>query len=496
MSDSNRTRIGWVKEATAGTTPSNPAWNNLRVKGMGLGFNPKYKESAELRSDRMVADMIRVAMEAGGTIPVEMSWRSIDGLAEFQFQSNWQRMPARDNNGTAASVITSVAGSGVYNFSAAASPTTDYSSGSFVVGQLVRATGFGVAANNGLMRVTTGGSTSFTASGQATSVEASPAAAARLKVIGFRGVASDITATATGLASTALDFTTLGLIQGQWVKVGGSTVGEQFATAANNGWARINGTITATALPLDNLPSGWGVDAGTGKTITVQLGDVLKNGTVEQTMSIEVQYQDLTAPEYDVYPLCALDKTTLDFKSNDIVNAMVEVIAGTPSNGTTRTAGSTDIAAPTNDVLSTGANIGVIAENGVALSGVTAVTAATVEFSNSLRRRPALGALGTVDIASGTARCKVKLEMYYASNTIRTKILNGTSSSFSMRTVDATAPNGSRAYVIDIPKLKYEAGNVKVPGIDTDRTLDPSFDALAHPTLGYAFSLQRIEEYF
>jgi hypothetical protein len=87
------------------------------------------------------------------------------------------------------------------------------------------------------------------------------------------------------------------------------------------------------------------------------------------------------------------------------------------------------------------------------------------------------------------------MSLYYASNAIRTKVLGSTASSVLARLVDATAPVGSRAYTLDFPKVKYDGGDPQVPGIDTDRTIDLTFSALAHATLAYAMHIQRTEEY-
>ena len=70
-----------------------------------------------------------------------------------------------------------------------------------------------------------------------------------VKVVGFQGATGDVTATATGLGSTLLDFTTLGLSAGQWIWVGGDTSGVKFATAACNGWA-ISWTTPGGARPF------------------------------------------------------------------------------------------------------------------------------------------------------------------------------------------------------------------------------------------------------
>ena len=126
-----------------------------------------------------------------------------------------------------------------------------------------------------------------------------------------------------------------------------------------------------------------------------------------------------------------------------------------------------------------------------------AVTSFDLTLKNSKRRRDVVGSLYNADDASGAFRAEVKLSMYYNSNVIRTKILARTPSSFSTRLVDATAPVNSRAYVVDLPWIIYNGGaNVGVPGIDTDRTLDPTFTAHAHSVLGYSCSIQRLEEYY
>jgi hypothetical protein len=498
MSDANRTKIGYSqRETTYNVIPTSPVIRNLRVTGGGLTIDPQFVESKELRSDRMPGEPILVGVDVGGSLPLEWSWRNADDIIEDAVQSLWVRTPVRDNNGTADSEVTDVTvTTGVYSILTTGATNTDYHFGAFAIGHLVRAAGFTNAANNGLYRVSAATATSVTL-GNTSVAESAPAAAARLKVVGFRGAAGDITATASGLASTALALNTLGLVQGQWIKVGGSVAGEQFATAANNGWARVNGTITATALPLDNLPIGWSVDAGAAKTITVYFGDVLKNGVTESTRTYEQQYPDLAVPEYDYLPGMAVDEFTLSVRARQPIEATVKFMGGgvLSMNGTVRAAGATDVAAPTNDVMSASANVGVVSENGLALSA--AVTSFDLTLRNSKRRRDVVGSLYNQDDASGAFRSEASVSMYYNSNVIRTKILARTPSSFTTRIVDASAPVNSRAYVIDLPRIIYTGGgNVNVPGIDTDRTLDPTFTAHAHAVLGYSFSLQRLEEYY
>ncbi|TIU89309.1 MAG: hypothetical protein E5W09_34920, partial [Mesorhizobium sp.] len=88
--------------------------------------------------------------------------------------STWLNTPFRDNDGVADSVITGLA------------DTTDVATvtagAAFVVGQLVRFTGFTPSANNGVLKCTTGSATVPAFLGAGFVAEAAPPATARMKV--------------------------------------------------------------------------------------------------------------------------------------------------------------------------------------------------------------------------------------------------------------------------------------------------------------------------
>lgn len=112
-------------------------------------------------------------------------------------------------------------------------------------------------------------------------VDESPSATARLEVVGYQGASADLTITNSGtdlpvLGSSSLDFTTLPLIPGQWLWIGGDTLASEFATATDNGWARMR-SITSHAITFDKTSATMVTDAGTGKTVQLFWGKVLKN---------------------------------------------------------------------------------------------------------------------------------------------------------------------------------------------------------------------------
>src|ERR1019366_8489509 len=357
QSDANRSVVRLIEEPSTafGAVVTTPAFKTLRIKSHGLVYKPLTKITAELASDRNVTDLVRVGVETSGPINMEVAYQSVDDLVRQSMQANWVFTPERDNYGTAGGTISAVS-STLYTFATAPTPTTDQNVGTFLAAMLVYATGFAVAGNNGLKVLTAASATTATAAGLGT--EASPAAAAHLKVVGLQGASADITATATTLLSTVLDFTTFGLAQGQWIYIGGTAANTGFVTAACNGWARISLTtaITAQVITLDIVPTGMTTDAGTSKTIQIFYGDYIRNGTTPQSANIEVEYTDLATPEYDVYigtrwgfELSATEQNILEF---------VATMQGTnASNGTSRTAGASTAAAGTNSIMNTSSQI-------------------------------------------------------------------------------------------------------------------------------------------
>ena len=151
------------------------------------------------------------------------------------------------------------------------------SNAGWVAGDLAFASGFTNAANNGLKHVTT----LATGKIEVTENLVDETAAGMLVKVGHKCASGDITYTAASktLGSTALDFTTLGLIPGEWLFMASDVTANNLG--ANLGLARVK-TIAAHAIVFDKVaqvdPTLSIVDApGTGKTVEFFFGRVLKN---------------------------------------------------------------------------------------------------------------------------------------------------------------------------------------------------------------------------
>lgn len=473
MTSSNRLRLTTVREQDLGVTPNTPRMRTARITGESLSYAPQFVSSNELRDDRMNSDPIKVNEQNSGAINFELSY-PVDSspLSDF-FQSlmfsAWQNTPQRDNDGTPDSVITDVA------------DTTDVvtvtAGPAFVAGQLVRMTGFTNAANNGVFKVTTGSATVPAMLGANFAAEAAPPAAARMKVVGFEGASGDITALADGLGSTALDFTTLGLRVGQWIKIGGTADGSTFAFLVSGGaakranaWARII-AITTNKLTLDNLPAGWITDSGTAKTIRVFFGDQIKNGVSRSSLTIERGFLGQTVPTYIVQAGMVAGQGELNYTTEQQITGSFTFQGMSGAQSTTSLDASPE--PPTsNPVLSANVNVGRIAESGVAVAAPNFVRSAQITHNNNLRPITAVGNVGSVDIGDGDCQVEGTLETYFGSNALFAKLIGGQPGSINLRTT-----KGGQALIDAIPRATFTSGTPSAGGKNQDVMLNLAFQA-------------------
>lgn len=485
MTESNRLRMTWVDEVTPGTTPTTPRMRTVRLTGESLAFKPEFTDSEEIRADRMNADPIKTNETNGGGVNTEWSF-PVDATPHSSwlsslFASPWANTPFRDNDGTADSVITGiVASTGVI---------TVLTGAAFAVGHLVRLSGFGIAGNNLLARITTGSATVPAVGAGILADEAVPPEAARMKVVGFQGAAADIVAVVDGITSTALDFTTMGLAVGQWIKVGGTGSGFRFATSGCNGWARII-AITATKLTLDNLPTGWAADAGTGKTIRVFFGDRIKNGTTKLFGTIERGFMGQSVPSYIQQSGMTVTQAQIDMKTGEKVTASYTFMGLTGAVSTVSLDAAPDDAT-TNGVMSAAVSVARISQSGSPVLAPNFVKSLSLKVNNNGRSIDAIrgdGKFGPSGINFGDVGVEVDLETYFGSSTAYADYLAGVPTG-----VSAVITKSGQATIFTVPRLTRTDGNPNAGAKNQDVMLSFTAKASFDPLTQAHLILDRLE---
>lgn len=485
MTSANLVQLAYVSETTWGTTPTTPQMNLLRYTGESLNYDIDYVTSNEITPSRQPIDVINVGYRASGTINIEMSSGTFDDFISSLMCSTWTALPTILNV-TADTEITAVTDS---------SDTFTVASGgaSFKAGHILRTTGFTNSANNGIFRVSSSSASTVVVGGTPTLTdEAAPPVGAKLQVVGFQGVSGDITASSTGLASTTLDFTTLGLAVGMWVKIGGSATADKFATDALNGWARIT-VIAAHALTLDNRPTGWTTDSGTSKTIKVWCGDYIRVGTssnlVQKSFSIEKGFLGQTVPNYIVYAGMVVGQMSLTFRPGAILTGSIEFLGKSGSISTTPL-DSTPTAVTSADILNSVSDVGVIAEGGARVASPNYVQEFSITIVDSLLSRTGIGQSGLIGIGHGREMVTGKLTTYFGNAAQYTKFINDTESSIACQV--GTDGGG---YMITVPRMKFSASTVVAGGVDQDVVADSSWSALYDSTTATSLQIDRLAYY-
>ena len=484
MSNTNRVAIRAVEESTYGVVPTAPFLKELKITGApDLAFAPETTQSELIEVDRQITDLPLVGATAGGSLPSELAFFVHDELLQGAFFSAFQDRGKRLNN-EEETQITAVDGAGAFT-------VTDEGNAP-VADDIIRGEGFLNAANNGY-HIDDGLSTNTSWSTNTVTVAETPPAQARLTIVGRRSAAGDIDA-ATGpnsLTSTILDFTTLNLQVGDWIKLSGFT-----GNPANDDYVRIS-AIAANLLTLDVVPSGWAADTPAG-AVDLYLPERLVNGTTFRSYSLEEEFADHSPVTYQYFRGMVVDTFTLTaspqsivtlefgFAGKDAFFSDATTPASTPDqlpavDGAGRVDSATTVTPGDVDVLNSSSNVGRIARGGSQIAGENFVLEYTIEVANNTRNLNAVGFLGAVDVGFGSFEVTGALNTYFDNADIARDVVDNTETSVDIRFED----DSEHVIVIDTPRLKYSEGAPEVPGRNDDVTIALSYQGLADAAKGY-----------
>ena len=248
----------------------------------------------------------------------------------------------------------------------------------------------------------------------------------------FTGVSGDIKFASANniysLTATTADFTTLGLVEGEWIFVGGDNPTERFDTAGTF-YARVS-KIEAKKLTFDNgtFRAGLSADAGASKTIKIFMGAVLKNERTadlikrksycfERTLGKDLSTNQKQA-EY--ISGAVLGEFSLEAKQGEMLKADLSFTA---TNNEYRTGA----------LLSDGKLTASLGESGINTTSdirsirlslvddtkststplFAYVTETSIEVNNNLSENKALGTFGAIDVSAGNFEVSGKTTAYF-----------------------------------------------------------------------------------
>lgn len=302
----------------------------------------------------------------------------------------------------------------------------------FLVGSIVKGENF-VNSVNRSSHVVTAVNAGVSVEVDGDLIDEVPGATARLEVVGYEAGVGDVDVDVTGdlprLTSTTLDFTTLGLVPGQWIFVGGDDAGTSFTNAVNNGFKRIR-IVEANALTIDKSATTMVAEADAGATIKIYFGDVLKNetGTLVKRRSYNVErtlgVPDTAAPsavQSEVLVGAIPNEFALNIPTANLANVDFSFLATDAAQRTAATgpkqASVIDAEAATEYNTSSDISrvklsvVDDLDENPTPLFAY--VTEINISINNNLTANKAVGVLGAFDVSAGIFAVSGSLTAYF-----------------------------------------------------------------------------------
>lgn len=482
--DSNVTGLRYAEETTViGTLPGSAVWYPLEPNGYNdFGGQISTVARNPINPSRQRKKGVTTDLDASGGFGQDLTQNNLTRLLQGFFFADRREKPTTLPLNSSQVVISGVDGT-----------TEDYEAAAgldvFSAGDLVLASGFTQSGNNGLKTVSAASATALTVDQDI--VTETPTASAYLQQVGFEFGSAEVDMDASGQtfprlvrASGTKDFTDFGLVAGEWVFIGGDGATEAFATAANNGFARVR-AVDAEYIEFDKSGSTLVDETGTGLTVRIFFGHVIKNENtsnlikrrsyqIERTLGED---DDGTMSEYLVGAVP--NELSLQIRQADKVTADLSFVAtnNEQRDGDTGVKSGTRPSLVEAPAFNTSSDFSRIKMHLVQTDGTTNPTALfafltelTLTINNNVTPNKAVAVLGAFDVTAGQFTVAGSVTAYFANIAAVQAVRNN-----SDVTLDFALVKDNAGMVFDVPLIALGEGRLNVEQ-DQPITLPLSID--------------------
>ncbi len=469
--DSNVTGLRFAEEASIAVLPGSPIWYPLEPNGYNdFGGQLKLLSRNPINPSRQRKKGVITDLDASGGFGQDLTQNNLTRLLQgFLFADLREKATNIPMNGVAIVFSSVVASTKTYTL---ASGTVG---SSFALNSLVFFSGFSNSGNNGLKRVTAVTATTVVVA--ETCVDAAtPPATAKIQRVGqqFATATADMVVSGSyprlTRASGAVDWTSFGLIPGEWVFIGGDSAGLKFVTAANNGFARVR-AVGAAYVEFDKSATTLVAETGTALTVQMFFGNVLKNEDdpdliVRRTYNLERtlgEDDDGTMSEYLVgavpnelsLQIRQADKITMDLSfvatDHEQYDGSVDVKTGSRPDL---------VDAPAFNTSSDFSRIKlhtITAGNTNPNPLFAYLTELTLTVNNNVKPNKAIAVLGAFEVSAGSFVVSGSVTAYFAAIAAVQAVRNNNDV-----TLDFAIVKNNAGLVFDLPLIGLGDGRLKV----------------------------------
>lgn len=479
--DSNSTGLSYAEEASIGVLPGTPIWYPLEPNGYNdFGGQLKTVARNPINSSRQRKKGVITDLDASGGFGQDLTQNNLTRMLQGFFFADAREKPnTLPLNGTAVPITGVTTVDDTY---AAASGL-----GVFLANHLILGSGFSDPLNNGLKSVASASATGVVVNENL--ADETPAATAGIQAVGYEFDSATLDVDVAGTypkllrASGTVDFTTLGLVPGEWIFIGGDTAGELFVNAANNGFARVR-SVAATYIELDKTSGTMVAETGTGLTVRIFFGNVIKNELAASIVRRSYQLERTLGNDDDgvmsEYLVGAIpNELSLQVRQAD----KVTVDLGFVATDNEQYAGSVGVKSGTRLSLVDASAFNTSSDfSRIKMHLITAgntnpsplfayLTELTLNLTNNVSPNKAVAVLGAFDVSAGTFEVSGNVTAYFADVAAVQAVRNNSDVALDFAIVKDNA-----GMVWDIPLIALGDGRLKVEQ-DQPITLPLSTDA-------------------
>lgn len=458
--DSNVVGLNYAVEECLGQLPSNPKWQALEPNSFSdFGGELSTTNRTPLSISRQNQKGVVTDLSVKGGFNIDFTQNNLNGLLEGLFFA--------DTRKKAELQVTAVTNDGF---------TAANTNNKIKPNDIVKASGFKTSSSNKNFTVQTGTTTTSIKVGTLTAGQEK----GLLQVVGHAFGNGDLKFTVEngiyGLSTTTKNLTELGLIEGEWIFVGGDQTNSQFPTAGTF-YARI-ATIAEHKITFDNgtFKTGLNADTGQNKSIEIYLGSVLKNENTadlikrksycfERTLGKDLSETANTDKNQAEYISGAvLGEFSLEVKQGEMLNADLsftatnnEYVTGTLKSNTKLTPSLGESGINTSsDIRSIRLSL-VDSTKSTSTPLFAYVTEASIEVNNNLSENKALGTFGAIDVSAGNFEVSGKTTAYFTS--VKAIEAVRKNADVGLYALFATKQKG---FIFDIPLVGLSGGTLNV----------------------------------
>ena len=479
--DSNITGLSYAQETSIKVLPITPVWIPLEPNGYNdFGGEVTTVARNPINPSRQRKKGVVTDLDASGGFTTDMTQTNLQDLLQGFFFADLRRKGEAQNALGLNTLLFAAANSGSL-LTRSGTPAIDLTT-QFSVGDLVHVQGFSNSGNNGIFTLSSVTATTVAlddADGSGTPavlVDEVANSSVSLVQVGIEGNSGDIDVDVSGsrpaLTSSTLDFTTIGLVVGEFVYVGGDAADTRFTNDSNNGFCRVR-SIAANRLEFDKTSLTFVTEASTSENIHIYTGRVLKNelGSLINRRSYQLERTLGKADSTDTfdqseYLIGAIpnefsmtwtnaEKITSDLSFVATDNEQRDGTAG-PKSGTRLPLVEADAFNTSNDFSRI--KLAIVNESDAnPLPLFAFATDISININNGVTPNKAIGTLGAFDASSGNFQVGGSITAYFANVAAVQAVRNNADI-----TLDAHLVKANAGISIDLPMLSLGDGRASI----------------------------------